>query len=361
MVRVAVVALGVWLATRPPDPYQDPKTPTRFRDAINATSAHVIEPWYRYDAIWFARVAADGYARAEDAGGRLGPAFMPALPATMAGAEAIGLNPFWTALILVNLAAAAGSAVLARVAVRLTNNRAVGWRTFVLVQAFPTAFFCSAPYNEAFGLFFTALALSAWIDHRSGRAAIFAAFGSLARMTGVAVGVAALAGWLLDDRSRSGLKRAIIVAIGSFGGMLIFCVYLYYAVGDPLASLKTHSAWGRHGLAFGNIWLAVESIYDPQLPHWGEAFLVLGFAVLGIRAWVKRGTFWGVLTLVPVAQMMLSGTFLSGHRVILAAIPGFIELADLLKNRLLFRVVVVGFALAQFVLLNRYVHWLFAG
>jgi hypothetical protein len=321
----------------------------------------VIEPWYRYDAIWFARVAADGYARAEDAGGRLGPAFMPALPATMVGAEALGLNPFWTALVLANLAAAAGTAVLARVAVRLTNDRAVGWRTFVLMQAFPTSFFSSAPYNEAFGLFFTALALSAWIDHRSGRAAIFATFGSLARMTGVAVGVAAIAGWLCDDRSRSGLRRALLAAAGSFGGLLIFCIYLYFAVGDPLASLKTHSAWGRHGLSFANVWLSVQSVYDRQLPHWGEAFLVLGFAVLGVRAWMRRGTFWGVLTLVPVAQMMLSGTFLSGHRVILAAIPGFIELGDLLKNRLLFRVIVVGFALAQFVLLNRYVHWLFAG
>jgi hypothetical protein len=87
----------------------------------------------------------------------------------------------------------------------------------------------------------------------------------------------------------------------------------------------------------------------------------LGFTILGIRAWVKRGAFWGILTLVPIGQMMISGTFLSGHRVVLAALPGFIELADLLRNRLAFRVVVVGFAYIQFELLNRYVHWIFAG
>ena len=51
----------------------------------------------------------------------------------------------------------------------------------------------------------------------------------------------------------------------------------------------------------------------------------------------------------------------AGHRVVLACLPAFIELADLLKNRLWFLVVVVGFALAQFVLLNRQIHWLFAG
>jgi hypothetical protein len=360
-VRVGVVVLGVGLAARPPDPYGDPRTPSRFRDQMFARSARAIEPWYRYDALWFVRVAEDGYAGAEDASGKLGPAFMPAMPATLAAAEALGLNPYWTALVLANVAAAAGTAVLARVAARLTGDRAVGLRTFVLVTVFPSAFFLSAPYNEAFGLLFTALALSAWLDNRAGRVAVFAALGSLARMTGVAVGVAALAAWLLEDRSRPGLRRALVVALGSFGGLLLFWGYLAWAVGDPLASLKCHSAWGRKPLAPGNVWLAVQSIYDPELPHWGEAFVVLAFAVLGVRAWRRRGAFWGTLVLVPVAQMVLSGTFLSGHRVILAALPGFIELADVLKNRLHFRVVVVGCAVAQFVLLNRYVHWIFAG
>jgi hypothetical protein len=359
--RLMVVLVGIVLAARGPDPYQDPHTPTRFRDQIVATSARPIEPWYRYDAVWFANVALNGYAGAEDRGYHLGPAFMPAMPATMAAANALGLNPFWAGLIAANLAAAAGVAVLARVAARLTGDRAVGLRAFVLIQAFPTAFFFSAPYNEAFGLLFTALALWAWLEHKPARAALFAALGSLARMTGVAVGAAALAGWICDDRSRAGLRRALVVAAGSFGGLAIFLAYLYWAIGDPLAALKTHAAWGRHGLALGNAWLAIQSIYDPELSHWGEAFLALAFTVLGIRAWIRRGAFWGVLTLVPVAQMMLSGTFLSGHRVVLACLPGFIELADLLKNRLCFRVVVVGFAVAQFILVNRYVHWLFAG
>jgi hypothetical protein len=360
-VRCAVVALGLVLAVRGPDPYQDPVTPTRFRDQINATSARVIEPWYRYDAVWFANVALNGYAGAEDRGYHLGPAFMPAMPATMAAASALGLNPFWAGLIAANLAAAAGAAILARVAARLTNDRAVGLRAFVLVNAFPTAFFFSAPYNEAFGLLFASLALSAWLSDKPGRAALFAALGSLARMTGPALGVAALVGWRLDDRTRPGLRRAVILAAGSFGGLLLFLAYLYWAVGDPFAALETHAAWGRHGLALENVWRAIQSIYDPTLPHWGEAFLVLVVAILGIRAWRKRGAFWGVLTLVPVAQMMLSGTLLSGHRVVLACLPAFIELADLLRNRLAFRVVATGCAIAQFILLNRYVHWLFAG
>jgi hypothetical protein len=360
-VRGAVVVLGILLAERPPDPYRDPHTPTRFRDQILAGSARPIEAWYRYDGVWYANVALHGYAGAEDRGSHLGPAFMPALPAVMAAAGALALNPFWAGLVAANLAAAAGIAVFARVTARLTGDRATALRAFVLIQVFPTAFFFSAPYNEAFGLLFTVLALSAWLEHRAGRAAVFAALGSFARMTGVALGAAALAGWLLHDRTRPGLRRALLVALGSFAGAALFMAYLAWAVGDPLATLKTHSAWGRHGLAPGNVWLAVQSIYDPDLPHWGEAFVVVVFTLLGIRAWMRRGAFWGVLTLVPVAQMLLSGTLLSAHRIILAAVPGFIELADVLKNRLVFALVVVGCVLAQLILLNRYVHWLFAG
>ena len=308
-----------------------------------------------------ARIAHDGYSGAADPRGQVGAAFMPAMPVTMAAAERARPQPVLGRTCTCQHRGR-GRNGRARPRRGEAHKRSRSWPAHLRPDsAFPTAFFFSAPYNEAFGLLFTSLALSAWLVHKTGRAALFAALGSLARMTGVALGVAVLASWLFDDRTRPGLKRAAIVAAGSFGGLFLFWAYLGWAVGDPFASLKSHAAWGRHGLAVGNLWKTIESIYDPALPHWGEAFLALAAALLGIRAWRRRGAFWGVLTLVPVAQMMLSGTFLSGHRVVLACLPAFIELADLLKNRVYLGVVVVGFALTQFVLLNRYVHWLFAG
>ena len=82
---------------------------------------------------------------------------------------------------------------------------------------------------------------------------------------------------------------------------------------------------------------------------------------LGIRAWVKRGAFWGLVTLLPIAQMAATGTFLSGHRVLLACLPGFIELADLLKNRLAYMITIALSVVVQLFLLNNYIHWGFAG
>ena len=75
--------------------------------------------------VWFANVALNGYASGRRArGSHLGAAFMPAMPATMAAADALGLNPFWAGLLAANLVAAAGTAVFARVAARLTDDRA---------------------------------------------------------------------------------------------------------------------------------------------------------------------------------------------------------------------------------------------
>ncbi len=360
--RAGTVALGALLATTPPhlEPPFDPDVAAVNVRLMNG-SARAIEPWYRWDARWIANVAINGYSGATDRGGRLGVAFMPAMPATVALGGALGVNPFWFGLIIGNLAGAVGAAVFARVAARQLNDPAAGWAALALLLSFPTAFFFSAPYNESFGLLFTALALAAWQANRPATAGANALGGSLARMTGPALGVAALLDWLVS-RDRSTLWRAIAVALGSFGGLALFWCFLWWTVGDPLAGLKSQAAWGRPELSWKNPFRAVRSIYDPELPHWGEAVLVLGAAVLGVRAWVKRGTFWGVLVLVPVAQMFASGTLLSGHRLILAALPALIELADLLRtNRPRLMSVLVVFAAVQFVLLNRFVHWQFAG
>lgn len=359
-VRVSVVVLGVALGATQPDPYAHEATPTDTRDLCVASSARLIEPWYRFDAPWLATVAREGYANAADSGGRLGVAFFPAMPASMAAADALGLNPFWTGVLVANLVGAAGAAVFGRVAARQLNDRAAGWRALALLLAFPSAFFYSAPYNESFGLLFTALSLDAWQRNRPAGAGLAALGGSLARMTGGALAVAAVAhGFAARDRRE--LTRVAWVTAGSLGGVALFWGFLWWVAGDPFAGLKAQAKWGRPELSWRNPLRTVESIYDPELPHWGEAAVVLGVAVLGVRAWRRRGAFWGVVTLVPVAQLFASGSLLSGHRIALASLPAFVEFADIVRGRLPLFATLLGCGYVQFLLLNRYVHWQFAG
>lgn len=359
-VRVAVVLAGLALAAQhpAPGPPEDGVSDHVYNALMNGTG-RVIEPWFHSDAAWYAAIAERGYAGTENRSGQRGVAFMPALSLCMAAAAAAGLDPYWSALVIVNLAAAAGLAVFARVATQLAGDPGVGIRTFILIQAFPTSFFFSAPYNEAFGLLFTALACAAWLRDRPGQAGVFAAVGSLARVTGTALGVAAMGGWLCDDRTRAGFRRAIILALGSILGLFLFWGYLGWAFGDPFANLKAHQAWGRKPLSIENPWLCIQS--SCQKRELMEPMTALVFAVLGVRAWVKRGAFWGLLALAPIGQMMMSGSFMSGHRVVLAALPAFIELADLLRNRLSFTIAAAAFIYLQLFFMNIYVRGQFAG
>jgi hypothetical protein len=362
-VRLVVVALGVLLAQRPPhDPRPLDPTANAILDRVEGGSAKVVAPWYRWDAVWYVNVAENGYAGASDSGGRLGVAFLPALPAVMALASTLGLNLFWIGVIVPNLAAAAGTAVMARVAARLTESRETGLRTFALLLAFPTAFFFSAPYNEAFGLLFGALALSAWQRERTKTAAALALLSSLSRMTSITLGVAAIGAWVLNPkRTREGAKRAAWLAAGSFGGLVLFWGFLWWSVGDFFAGAKSQAAWGRAGPSVLNPWIAITDALNPDYPRYGDLLAVVACAILGVLAWVKRGAFWGILVLVPVAQMLATGTLLSGSRLVLACLPAFVELAPLVRARVLFVAVVGAFAAVQVVLLDRFVHWVFAG
>lgn len=383
-VRLAVVALGVlFIPVQPPNPVivfgigvagypadmvsvGDDHGPKQLRERINATSASVIEPWYRWDATWFAYLAERGYAH--NRGGHLGAVFPPVMPGVLAGSEALGLNPFWVGLLAANLAGAAGAALFAQVAERVARDRAVAVRAFVLLLAFPTAFFYSAPYHESFGLLFTSLALIAWLDARPWCCGGYAMLSTFARLQSVAIGAAAVADWLVNDRTRHGFWRALVVALGSLAGIALFWGFVAYEFGSPFAGVNAQAHWGRRPLSPLNLWYAVESVYDPNLVRAGgmthfvpEALVALLVVAMGVRAWLRRGVFWGLVTLLPVAVLMATGTFLSAHRLLLVSTPAFIELADVLRNRLFYRLTVGCFAVAQLVMLNRYVHWQWAG
>lgn len=87
-------------------------------------------------------------------------------------------------------------------------------------------------------------------------------------------------------------------------------------------------------------------------------FLFLG---LGVSAWLRRGPFWGCLTLVPIALAASSGSSLSMMRVVLSAFPAFIEAAELCGKRWSFlAAVVVGIA-GQIILFGRFARLVFAG
>ena len=94
---------------------------------------------------------------------------------------------------------------------------------------------------------------------------------------------------------------------------------------------------------------------------WTKGISVVGFLGLGVHAWWRRGPLWGCLVLVPILQGLATGTMLSINRIVLAAFPAFVDLAELLGSRLSFWGWMVVGILVQATLIDRFVNWVFIG
>ncbi len=372
------------------------------------------------------RIADKGFESFPDRAGTV--AFLPLLPMTIVAGSAVGLDPYWVGVLVPNLAFCLGLVAFGRIAARVTGDEATAWRACLLLVAFPTSFYFSAPYQESLGLALTAWGIWAWMDHRPLAAGLWSGLATTARMSSVAFSVAIVAEWFNDRLHHRQSRRWVWpVAILGVTGVLLFFLYLGYAVGDPLAHLKAHRFWGRKPgirgvLSFGKQfllaclkswplalalvgitvavvarrltgdlseralapgqrqlrvgflstvalvgggvlwWLARPLSFHAALHYLGDevyfnqnnlAFWLI--LVLGISIWQRRGPFWGCLTLVPIALAASSGTPMSLARVALAALPAFIEAADLVGKRWFFWILVVLGAVLQAFFLIRFV------
>ena len=107
--RILVVALG-FLLSRLDWPLEPQANPVWDRYPHAAQRERLadswLEPWYRFDANWYAEIACAGYSYTP--GEQSTVAFFPLLPALMAGGAAVGVDPYLVGLLVPNLAFAAG-------------------------------------------------------------------------------------------------------------------------------------------------------------------------------------------------------------------------------------------------------------
>jgi hypothetical protein len=130
------------------------------------------------------------------------------------------------------------------------------------------------------------------------------------------------------------------------------------------------SPWGVANVVALGLSLAALSLAIPgnplvpivkELGKLGELLAMISFLGLGVHAWWRRGPFWGCLILMPVVQGMTTGTTLSMGRIVLAAFPAFIDLAELLRPRLAFSAWMIASLIVQAMLIDRFVNWVFLG
>jgi hypothetical protein len=289
-----------------------------------------------WDTTWYLDVARHGYAH--DAG-QVGViftnlAFFPLLPGLMALCLAIGVNPFWGALVLSNLAFLGALAGLHALTASRMGDRAAAHATWTLALL-PPALYCSLAYTEGIALACAVGAALAAVRGRYLLAGLVAAAGALTRPTGALV--ALLIGLLaLGDPAPGRLRRAAVAVLPSVVALGAFLAWLAVARGSALLPFEAQRAWDRGQLGIGLVTAAPDEISaawghltsGTLTARWTAAIRELAFLALYlwllVRLWRDQGGLrspWVAYSLAVIAVPLSSGTITSMARFGLLAFP----------------------------------------
>ncbi len=356
--RLVTLATGLFLAPREPGDHWTADQ-LAFRAEILAGPVPWLEPWVRFDAGFYLAIARDGYhVPAEGEGPNAG--FLPLLPACIAVAAAVGVNPIVAGVVIPNVAFVAGLACAGRAALRVTGCARTVWLGCGVLVTYPFAFYFSAPYQESLYLLAAGGGLLAWHDGRPALAGLAGLLAATARLTAVAFPV----GLFAEAVARRSWPRlgAWVVVAGTGAGVALFATYLWATLGDPLAHFRAHAAWGRESPSLGGVGRALlqaaNELVQPD-PWYAvvKPIALIGTLALGVRGWRNRGPLWGCLILVPVAQAISTGTTLSVERIALTSFPAAFELGEILGRSRMMRVAWLAAAVpAHLFFLRMFVH-----
>lgn len=225
--------------------------------------ANVGTSFERWDALWFLRIAEQGYA--EDDGSA---AFFPLYPMAIKGVSTLlGGHPLLAALLVSNLAFLA-ALVVVYLLTELEYDEATARRTTVLITAWPTAFFFFAPYSESL---FLLLAAGSFLCARRGRwlsAGVLGALAASTRSIGIVLALALAVEAAQQWRERrdknlrtlaAPLASASLVAVGTFGYLL----YWKVAADNWFAPIGEQANWQRvFSFPLVTLWDGTRAAFD---------------------------------------------------------------------------------------------------
>lgn len=346
IVRVGLLALGVvmWLQSQVPGPCHFEIARNGWTTipplASGGLELPLVGVWQRWDACWYAKIAAFGY----EPGGAT--AFFPAFPLLERALGAMLDGHIALGGMIVNLiASVVGLAGLHRLVARDMDVR-VADRTVLYLSIFPAALFLYAPFTEAV---FVAATAWAFVGAREGRwwlTAVAALLAGLTRTQGILLvlplGWEAASVWratrLRADGGEAGLGAvasrlatgaAVVAPVIGFG---VFLWYTSAVVGQPL--FDAQDAWG--GREFHPPWETIKAAFDwvaTQRQSAGVELLnlagLLFFAVvtaLSARRLPASYSLYAAASLLLIALRLQPTPLTSTMRLLLVIFPVFVAL-----------------------------------
>jgi Gpi18-like mannosyltransferase len=216
------------------EPGPDVAVPGYRPPVFDGLGERAVEPWLRADALWYLKIATQGYGKDD---GTL--AFFPAFPAAAWLVDRVAGNEAVAGLLVSNLATWAGLVLLFGFVKRLVDSRAAAVAVLG-VALFPTAFFFMAPYGEAMLLLSGSGALLLALLGRGGASFAAGVVAGLSRPFGFAIALPLAA---IAKSSRTRLRW--VAPLGPIVGLLLWALYAWNLTGEPAALLNVQGNWSR--------------------------------------------------------------------------------------------------------------------
>ena len=333
---------------------------------------HVVTAWERHDALWYLRIAAEGY-RTDDGSA----AFFPLYPLLSRQVAALTGDAWLLGAYLVsNVALVVALTVL----FRLTEHEADearARRTVLYLALFPTSLFLFAPYTESLFLALTVGCLYAARRHAWPLAAVLGALAASTRSAGLLLVLPLAVEALLQAREQDGPLRTRLVRLG--GALLAAgsvaagtAAYLLFwaRAGNWRRPLEVQwSTWDRER---SWPWETLQAGVREGTRYVGQyaggyhsVDLVLVLVALAAATWVAlraRATYavwcWGSL-LLPLTVAFDGRPLLSMPRFVVVVFPLFWALAALAERWRVHDAVVAASACGLGLLSVLYVNWYF--
>lgn len=227
--------------------------------------------------------------------------------------------------ILINIASAFfGVHILYKLTAEYFDKK-IAEKTVLAFLFFPMSFFLMAVYSEGLFFFLTIAAFFFLKKNKLFWATILATLASATRLVGLAV----VAGILIEILTRNGLSRKNWFVLLAPVGFIFYCIFLYRQTGDPFYFVTAENYWQRV------IVFPVVGFWE-TLKAMPNGLLDLAFAIFGLGFAIRSFRFlpisWSIYSLISVGIPLFTPTLSSIPRFLLPIFPIFILMALIKKQ-----------------------------
>ncbi len=295
--------------------------------------ALLLDPWQRFDALWYVGIAAEGYGFDVYFGDTVFPPLYPALIRSVG--LVLGGNYSLAAVLVSNVAAFIALFLLLQL-VEFELDRPTARRATLYLAVSPVAFFLFAGYSESL---FLALSIAALCFVRQGwwgRAGLMALLATWARTSGWLLAIPFLVEYVRPRQGHRPPPTVLLSVVAAPIGLAMFVLFRELAGFPPLEALYTTYWRSRIVFPWQSIMeasrYALSGAYHPaDLFDLLSTFVFVGLTVVG---WRRIPTLYGLYlaagTLYPLTRLKVPVHPLqSQSRYLLVLFPAFIILAQL--------------------------------